>query len=66
MDSHGGALLAYLDGDASACEIIRRDGGLETLLPVSHYFRTPEYFSDIERAALDACAGPASLHSGRC
>jgi SAM-dependent methyltransferase len=57
MDSHGAALLAYLDGDASAYEIIRRDDGLETPLPVSHYFRMPEDFSGIERAALDACVG---------
>lgn len=57
MDPHGAALLAYLAGDKDACEIIRRDDGLETSLPVSHYFRSADRFSDIERSALDACHG---------
>jgi len=57
MAPHGAALLAYFRGDTQAELVIRRDDGLEDRLPVSHFFRPPERFSPIERAALDHCRG---------
>ncbi len=50
-------MLAYIQGDAAAQFLIRRDDGLEESLPVAHFFRTPKEFSSIEQAALDRCRG---------
>ncbi len=50
-------MRAYADGDRSAQLLIRRDDGNEAALPVSHFFRSPDEFTSIERAALDRCHG---------
>jgi 2-polyprenyl-3-methyl-5-hydroxy-6-metoxy-1,4-benzoquinol methylase len=57
MTPHGLALVAYFQGDSTAQLIIRRDDGVEDLLPVSHFFRSPPEFSPIEVAALKRCQG---------
>jgi SAM-dependent methyltransferase len=57
MTPHGRALLAYADGDTAAAQIIRRDDGNEASIPVSLFFRTPDQFWPIERAALARCEG---------
>lgn len=57
MDPHGLALLAYQEGDADAALTLLRDDGVENAIPASYFFRGPEAFSAIERAALGACRG---------
>lgn len=57
MAPHGRALLAYADGDTAAAQIIRRDDGNEASIPVSLFFRPPDQFWPIERAALARCDG---------
>lgn len=57
MTPYGLALLAYLEGQADAEILIRRDDGVEAPLPARHHFRPPAEFSSLERAALDRCAG---------
>ncbi|MHC4973198.1 MAG: class I SAM-dependent methyltransferase [Planctomycetota bacterium] len=59
MAPFGLALLDYLEGDADATITVRRDDGFAAALPASLYFRAPEDFSPIDRAALDLCRGPA-------
>ncbi len=57
MEPHGLALVAYFQGDTDAQLLIRRDDGLEDPLPVSHFFRSPDEFSPLERSALNHCRG---------
>ncbi len=57
MEPQGLALLAYFEGDNDAELIIRRDDGLEDPLRVSHFFRDPAEFTEIERTALNLCTG---------
>lgn len=57
MDLHGAALLDFFQGDTSSELIIRRDDGLEGPLPISHFFRKPAEFSNLEKSALDLCRG---------
>jgi len=57
MQPYGAALTAYHAGATDATLLVRRDDGLETPMPVSFFFRTPEQFSAIEAAALDLCHG---------
>jgi len=57
MAPHGAALRAYLDGELDAALVVRRDDGTEFHLPVSPFFRDPESFTPIERAALERCTG---------
>jgi SAM-dependent methyltransferase len=57
MAPHGKALLAYFEGDRTAELIIRRDDGLESVVPASHFFRPPAEFSRLELAALGQCSG---------
>ena len=57
MKPHGLALQAYIEGDADAQLIVRRDDGLETPLPVRLFFRSPAEFSPIEVSALEQCHG---------
>jgi len=57
MEPHGLALLAYFQGDTDAQLVIRRDDGLNNPMPASHFFRSPDEFSSIERSALDHCHG---------
>jgi SAM-dependent methyltransferase len=53
----GLALVSYLEGDTEATLTVRRDDGIESPIPVSHFFRAPSEFSAIENAALDRCRG---------
>lgn len=57
MCPFGRALLAYARGDRTACVVVRRDDGLETPLPASHFFRAEADLSPIETAALERCRG---------
>ena len=57
MVPHGKALLAFFEGDQTAELIVRRDDGLESILPVSHFFRPFSKFSRLELTALDRCSG---------
>ncbi len=57
MVPHGRAMRAYAEGDLSAQLLIRRDDGNEAPLAVSHFFRPPDEFTSIERAALERCRG---------
>lgn len=51
------ALLDYARGGSSSTVALRRSDGLETPLPAAHFFRSPDEFSPIERAALERCRG---------
>ena len=57
MVPHGLALRAYFRGDSRAQLLIRRDDGVEALLPVSLFFRSPTEFPPIEVTALEHCRG---------
>ena len=57
MDPYGQALLDYFRGDPSATIVVHRDDGHIDHLPASVFFREPDTFSPIERAALDLCRG---------
>ncbi len=57
MDPYGSALAAYFSGEHEAKITIRRDDGLQTVLPAGYFFRTPDEFTPIERVALDRCDG---------
>jgi SAM-dependent methyltransferase len=57
MIPHGLALLAYFRGNTSTTIAIRRDDGHTDVLPISHFFRSPEEFSPIEIAAIELCHG---------
>jgi SAM-dependent methyltransferase len=57
MEPLGHALLAYVEGDLDAELAIRRDDGLDDPMPMSHFFRDPSEFTDIEKCAISLCAG---------
>jgi len=57
MIPYGLALQAYFQGETAAQVIIRRDDGLETVMPVSYFFRSTTDFFPIEVAALQQCRG---------
>jgi 2-polyprenyl-3-methyl-5-hydroxy-6-metoxy-1,4-benzoquinol methylase len=57
MMPHGLALLAHFNGEHEAQLTVRRDDGVESVLPVSHFFRSPDDFSSIELTALELCKG---------
>jgi SAM-dependent methyltransferase len=57
MRPFGLALRAYAGGAADVTLLTRRDDGLEAPIPVSHFFRSPESFTPLERTALEACRG---------
>ncbi|MGB4705083.1 MAG: methyltransferase domain-containing protein [Candidatus Saccharicenans sp.] len=57
MEPFGKALLDYFKGDCEAAMIFRRDDGIESLVPVSHFFRGPGDFTIIENSALEQCRG---------
>jgi len=57
MKPYGSALLAYFSGHTAAELIIRRDDGVEALIPAKHYFRGTNEFTPIETAALSQCRG---------
>lgn len=58
MEPFGLALLDYLEGDRSAAITVRRDDGFTAVLEMSHFFRGPEGFAEIEKEALDRCRAP--------
>jgi SAM-dependent methyltransferase len=51
------ALAAYAAGEASAEVTVRRDDRFEGRLPMSHFFRGEEAFTELELIALARCAG---------
>ncbi len=57
MDPYGLAMQAFVDGDANAQLIIRRDDGHEMPIPVAYFFRDPRAESPIDRTALESCSG---------
>jgi SAM-dependent methyltransferase len=57
MDPHGLALAAHFAGKHEAQLTVRRDDGVESVLPVGYFFRAPDEFTPIECAALDRCEG---------
>jgi len=57
MEPFGKALLAYFGGDSTAELLTRRDDGFEAAVPVSQFFRDEPDFSEMERAAIELCAG---------
>jgi len=57
MDPHGMALSAHFGGKHEAQLIIRREDGVESVLPAGYFFRVESEFTPIECAALDLCAG---------
>jgi SAM-dependent methyltransferase len=57
MVPFGEALRAYFEGDTTAELIVRRDDGLEVRVPVAHFFRQAEDFTELENAALEHCEG---------
>jgi SAM-dependent methyltransferase len=57
MTPFGLALLAYFGGETSAQIAICRDDGLEDLVPVSQFYRSPDEFLPIEVSAIERCQG---------
>jgi hypothetical protein len=57
MEPFGEALKAYCTGDSAAEVVICRDDGVESPLPISHFFREPAAFTTIEQKALNCCRG---------
>lgn len=53
----GNALHAYFNGESDVEFMLRRDDGVESLIPVEYFFRTESKFSAIERTAIDHCSG---------
>lgn len=57
MEPFGLALKEYWEGNELAKVIFHRDDGLLDDYFVSHCFRKPEYFSELEKKALESCIG---------
>lgn len=57
MEPFGKALLAYDEGDSVAELVMRRDDGLEAAIPVWQFFRDEPGFNDLEKKAIELCAG---------
>ncbi|MBN1997556.1 hypothetical protein JW935_08395 [candidate division KSB1 bacterium] len=57
MEPFGMALTAYYKGEANAELIIRRDDGLESLVPVGYFFR--DFSSPIDYTAISYIAQAA-------
>lgn len=57
MDPHGMALSAHFGGKHEAQLMIRREDGVESVLPAGYFFRAEREFTPIECAALDLCTG---------
>lgn len=57
MKPFGLALKDYWDGNKLAKVIFHRDNGLVEDYFVSHCFRKPEDFSELEKKALESCFG---------
>lgn len=57
IEPFGLALLDHFQGNSSAALTIRRDDGVQTVLPAGHFFRAPDEFSAIENTALGLCRG---------
>jgi SAM-dependent methyltransferase len=57
MEPQGRALLAYIEGDLDATLVIHRDDGVDESMPVSHFFRVPSEFTEVENRAIHLCTG---------
>ncbi len=57
MEPFGRALRAFFEDDPTAELNIRRNDGLETSLPISHFFREPRELTPLEKMAIDGCVG---------
>lgn len=57
MQPFGRALAAYIDGNAAAQLLIRRDDGQTSPLPVSYFFREGPALTLIDHAAIDRSKG---------
>jgi 2-polyprenyl-3-methyl-5-hydroxy-6-metoxy-1,4-benzoquinol methylase len=57
MKPFGRALFAWLEGDANAQLLVRRDDGEEATIPAGVFFRDESAFTEIEWAALRLCEG---------
>ena len=57
MILHGKSLFDYYNGDRSAEIILRRDDGVETVLPVSVFFRSESEFLPGEAEAMNQIKG---------
>ncbi|MHC4403905.1 MAG: class I SAM-dependent methyltransferase, partial [Planctomycetota bacterium] len=57
MEPQGLALLAYFEGALDAELIIHRDDGVDDPVPVSHFFRDPSEFTNVETTAISLCTG---------
>ena len=57
MNPFGRALLDYADGKSDAYITLERDDGFAEEVPVSVFFRDPDAFFPVEKAALELCFG---------
>jgi 2-polyprenyl-3-methyl-5-hydroxy-6-metoxy-1,4-benzoquinol methylase len=57
MEPLGRALLAYFEGDREAQLVIHRDDGVDEPMPISHFFRDPSEFTEVENKAIELCSG---------
>ncbi len=57
MRPFGRALLSCLEGDEFVELLVRRDDGSESTLPARYFFRPETEFSEVDRAAVERCAG---------
>ncbi len=57
MEPFGLALKDFYNGKKRAKVIFCRDDGLETKLLIQPFFRTSNYFSNLEKKALEICKG---------
>lgn len=57
MEPQGLALMACFEGDRDAQLDIHRDDDFHDPMPVSHFFREPAEWDEIESAAVGLCCG---------
>ena len=49
--------LGDFEGDLDAKLVIHRDDDVDEPMPVSHFFRDPSAFTEVENEAIDFCSG---------
>jgi SAM-dependent methyltransferase len=54
---HAAAMRAYVEGDERATIVVHDDFGERDEHPIAYFFRAPDAFPPIERAAVAACRG---------
>jgi SAM-dependent methyltransferase len=57
MEPYGRALQTFLEGGRSAQLVVRRDDGVESVIPVAHFFRDEPDLTEIETRAIELCTG---------